>query len=423
MPRIVCIGAGLALLGSPAFGYSTGNSSLVRTVNQNAAVVGSPITVTATFTNGENASLRGFLYCDQLPSALVVSTTKVTLNGRTLSNSTFESGRDGEVYAGLTPKCWRLETPTNFPEANPIPAGGVVQIVYTITAVSAGVSSLEQFAWAAGYPDRISSAFGNSEAADQQSVLFTNLAAAGAWSLYWQNTAGPLAGWTMSGTNMTSAALLQPSSAGAGWKVVGIGGFGGDAGRDLLMQNADGRIATWFMNGPQRAGGGYLNPSSADPQWKVVGTGDFNGDGKTDILWEHAAGGVACWFMDGTNRIGGNYLNPPAVDPKWRIVGTGDFNGDGKIDILWQHTDGMVACWLMDGTNLIWGGCLSPSAVDPNWKIAGTQDVNADGQNDILWEHISGSLAVWYMKGTNLLNSAFFNPAKVDSSWRVVGSR
>jgi hypothetical protein len=419
--KTMCMGVGLTLLTSQAFGFSTGSSSLVRSVPQKSAVVGSTITMTATFTNREAAILRGFYYVDQLPSALLVGTAKVTLNGRTLTNSTFESGQDGNVYAGLTPRRWRLETPTNFSEANPISSGGVVQIIYTITASSAGTYSLDEFAWAACYAEGITVAFGNSEAADLQTVTFTNPAAASTWSLYWQSTAGDLAEWSMSGANLTSGALLQPSSAEAGWKVVGIGGFGGNTGRDLLMQNNDGRLAASFMNGFQRTGGGYLNPSSADPHWKIVATGDFTQDGKTTILWEHTSGTLAYWFMSGTNRVGGGYLSP-SVDPNWQIVGTGDFNRDGKTDILWQHTTGTLACWFMDGTNRIGGGYLSPS-VNSNWRIVGTQDVDIDGQTDILWEHSSGSLAIWYMSGTNLVSGTMMNPSEVDPSWRVVGPK
>ncbi len=420
IPRIVWIVTGLTLLAPQAFGFSTGSLSLVRTVNLTTALAGSAVTVTATLTNGGAAGLRGFYYADQLPSGLTVSTVKVTLNGRPVTDFTFESGQDGEVYAGLTPRRWRLETPTNFAEANPIPAGGVAQIVYSVTAPSAGFFLLQQFAWAACFADRSSTAFGCSEIADQQTLLFTNSALT-IWSLYWQNATGPLAMWSMIGTNMASATLLQPSSAGAEWRVAGIGGFSGNGKEDLLLQSADGRLATWFMNGSQRIGGGYLNPNWADPQWKIAGTGDFNGDSKTDILWEHTGGGVACWFMDGTNRIGGDYLNPPLVDSNWRIVGTGDFNGDGKADILWEHTVGILACWLMDGTNRIGGGCLNPSTVDPNWKVVGTRDVNTDGQIDILWEHNSGTLAIWFMNGTNLMSASLLNPAKVDPSWKVVG--
>jgi hypothetical protein len=422
IPRKFHVGVGLILLAPQVFGFSTGSSSLVRTFNQTTALVGSPITVTVTFTNGENTGLRGFYYAEPLPSALVVSTARVTLNRIAITNFTFESGRDGDVDSGLTPRRWRLETPTNFAEANPIPAGGVVQIVYSVTAPSAGFFWLQQFAWAACLPDRSSAAFGSSEAADQQTLLFTDPGEAG-WSLYWQNASGLLALWSMIGADMANATLLQPSAPGTEWTVAGVGGFSGNGKEDLLLQSADGRIATWFMNGSQRVGGGYLNPNWADPNWKIVGTGDFNGDGKTDILWEHTGGGVACWFMDSTNRIGGSLLNPPAVDPSWKIVGTGDFNGDGKTDILWQHTGGVLACWFMDGTNRIGGGCLNPSAADPSWKIVGTKDVNTDNQTDILWEHNSGLLAVWFMNGTNLMNATLFNPAKVDPSWRVVGPK
>jgi hypothetical protein len=244
-----------------------------------------------------------------------------------------------------------------------------------------------------------------------------------AWTLRFQNTSSTLAAWSMVGTNMVTATLLEPSSPGAEWRVAGAASFSGDGAADLLFQSQDGRIATWVMDGTNRVGGGYLNPSSADPNWRIVGTGDFTGDGKTTILWEHTSGGLACWFMDSTNRVGGGYLNPSMVDPNWKIVGTGDFNRDGKTDILWQHKDGILACWFMDGTNLTAASLLNPSTVDPNWKVVGTVDINQDGNTDILWEHTSGCLAVWYMNGTNLVNASLLNPGKVDPTWKVVGAR
>jgi hypothetical protein len=243
------------------------------------------------------------------------------------------------------------------------------------------------------------------------------------WTLCFQNTSSTLAAWSMVGTNMVSATLLEPSSPGAEWRVAGVGSFSGNGGADLLMQSQDGQIATWFMDGTNRVGGGCLNPSSADPNWKVVGTGDFTGDGKTTILWEHTSGALAYWFMNSTNRVGSGYLNPSIVDPNWKIVGTGDFNGDGKTDILWQNQCGVLACWFMDGTNLTAACLLNPSTVDPSWKVVGTIDINQDGNTDILWEHTSGYLAVWYMNGTNLVNVSLLNPGRVDPSWKVVGGR
>ncbi len=244
-----------------------------------------------------------------------------------------------------------------------------------------------------------------------------------AWTLRFQNTSSTLAAWSMVGTNMITATLLEPSSPGAEWRVAGAGSYSGTGGSDLLLQSQDGRIATWVMEGTNRVGGGYLNPAWADPKWKIVGTGDFTGDGKNTILWEHTSGAVAYWVMDGTNRLGGGYLNPSMVEPNWKIVGTGDFNGDGKTDILWQHKDGVLACWFMDGTTRIGGGLLNPPTVEPNWRIVGTVDVNRDGNTDIIWEHNSGYVAVWFMNGTNLLNACLLNPGRVDPSWKIVGGR
>jgi hypothetical protein len=423
MPKMLRVTSCLAaLLALQAFGFSSGNSSLARSFSTTTSLVNSPIVVTATFTNGETDALRGFNYSEQLPSALAVTTVNVTLNGQSITRFTFESGMDGDVYAGLTPRRWRLETPTNFTEANPIPAHGVVQIVYTIAASSAGSFSLQQFTWAACFPDRVSTTFGHSEVADVQTLQFTNLSGP-PWVIYWQHTGGSLASWNMSGSNSTGGEYLTPSAVDPGWKIVGVGDFNGDGRADLLWEHTGGGLACWFMDGTTRVASSYLNPAAVDPTWRIVCTGDFNGDGKADILWQHTAGELACWFMDGTKCVAGVYLNPATVDPTWKIVGTGDFNGHGKVDILWQHSGGGLACWFMDGTTRVASSYLNPAAVDPTWRIVGTGDFNGDGKTDILWQQTDGWLAVWYMNGTNSVGGGYLNPSRIDPTWKVAGPK
>ncbi len=172
-PRILFIACCLAaLIDVTAFGFTSGNSALRRTFSGNTAAINSPIRVTVVFTNGETSALRGFFYTDQLPSSLSVTTLDLTLNGQSVSNFTFESGLEGDVYPGCTPRRWRLETPPGFTEANPIPARGVVRITYGVASATAGSFTLRDFTWAASFLNRTNTTFGCSEAADPQTLEF-----------------------------------------------------------------------------------------------------------------------------------------------------------------------------------------------------------------------------------------------------------
>jgi hypothetical protein len=164
---------GLAgLLTQAAFGFSSDNSSLARSFDKTLVLTNSPILVTATFTNGGTNALRGFFYSEQLPSGLAVSTVSVMLNGQSVTNFVLESGQDGDDYAGCTPWRWRLETPTNFTEAHPVPAQAALQINYTLCSSTQGSFACQQFAWAGYGPAGTNASFGCSEAADQMIICF-----------------------------------------------------------------------------------------------------------------------------------------------------------------------------------------------------------------------------------------------------------
>ena len=156
-----------------ALGFSSEGSWLARSFDQTTALTNSAIVVTATFTNGSAASLRGFYYADQVPSGLDVSTLSVKLNGRAITNYTFESGQAGDVGAGGIPYRWVLERPAGLTEANPVSPQSSVQIVYSIRASAPGTFDLPQFSWAGYDPGNTNAAFGHSGNADQQSLTFT----------------------------------------------------------------------------------------------------------------------------------------------------------------------------------------------------------------------------------------------------------
>jgi hypothetical protein len=162
----------LALLVPAVFGFSNDGSPVSRSLAPSVALTNSLVTVTVTATNAGSNTWRGFWYADQVPSALVVCPLEVTLNGRAVTNYTFETGQDGDVCPGCTPHRCVLETPPALAETNPVPPRSAVRIVFTISSSSPGAFNLEQFQWV-GYDSSQSNAvFGCSESADRMTVNF-----------------------------------------------------------------------------------------------------------------------------------------------------------------------------------------------------------------------------------------------------------
>ena len=158
----------------PAFAFSSDGSSLARTCEAPVAITNSAIVVTATFTNSSPDPLRGFLYTEQLPTAIILSNGSITLNGQSITNAILESGLDGEVYSGFTPWRWRLETPTNFAEAHPVPSGAVVQIKYALTSPTLGSFLCPEYAWLGRRAGSTNVMFGCSELTNQLTVYFVS---------------------------------------------------------------------------------------------------------------------------------------------------------------------------------------------------------------------------------------------------------
>jgi len=186
--RAVCL-AGFLVAASR--GFSSGSSSLQRTFASSVTLTNWPVVVTATFTNGEGTVLDGLFYSDQVPSALLVTTLSLTLNGIAVTNYTFESGQDGDVYSGYTPCRWILESPTNFPETNPVPSQATVQIVYAVNSLTPGSFAFQQFTWVAYEPGLTNAIFGYSGSADQQVLQFVTTSYRPFWRDNTQRTASP----------------------------------------------------------------------------------------------------------------------------------------------------------------------------------------------------------------------------------------
>ena len=148
------------------------NPPVSRSLDRTIAITNAPILVTATLVDSTTNILRGYYYFEQIPSALSVTTVDVSLNGQSLTNFVVESGLDGDVYPDCTPWRWRLETPTNFVEANAIASQNAVQVVFRITCTSTGTFNLQQFGYAASASDKTNMVFGYSAPADAQVVSF-----------------------------------------------------------------------------------------------------------------------------------------------------------------------------------------------------------------------------------------------------------
>jgi hypothetical protein len=162
---------GLLPLAAVAFSSGPGSSVVVR-ADTKVQLTNSPIEVTVSFTNGSRSVLRGFFFTQQIPAGLAVTTSRVTLNGRVVTNYTVECGFVGDVQLGYVPWRWKLETPTNFSEFNPVSSGVAAEIVFSFTSPTAGTVTLPGNSWAATAGNETNAVFGCSEDADQLVVNF-----------------------------------------------------------------------------------------------------------------------------------------------------------------------------------------------------------------------------------------------------------
>jgi hypothetical protein len=157
-----------------AFGFSSEGFSVTRTLSQATAMTNSPVQVTVEFSNGQSNLLRGFFYSEQVPNTVSLTLGTVTLNGLALTNFVFEKGAKDDVYGGYAPVRWRLESPTNFAENNPVPGQGTASVSYWINSSQTGVFSFPHYAWAASLVAATNPVFGASESSDQRSIKFVD---------------------------------------------------------------------------------------------------------------------------------------------------------------------------------------------------------------------------------------------------------
>jgi hypothetical protein len=257
--------------------------------------------------------------------------------------------------------------------------------------------------------------------------------------LVFQNRDGWLAFWAMQNGAQKSSSFLNPPNVGEGpWKVVGSGNFGGTPQADLVFQNTDGTLAVWIMDGINQISSALLNPSTAGPGWRLAAVADLNADGSDDLLFQNSSldGTLAVWYMDGLNQMSSELLNPLTAGPGWNAVGAADVMGlgatgpDGKVDILFQNTDGTIAVWAMDGINRIDADVLNPANPGSTWRVVGVSNMEAQdaakpeaAQADLILQSDSGLLQIWYLRG---LNAPIRNPVSSQEplvDWSVVAPK
>jgi uncharacterized repeat protein (TIGR01451 family) len=220
----------LVILPAAAFGYSNDGSSLVRIPDRWTVATNSTVVFRVSFTNAEPVPLHGFYFADQIPSGLDVRTVGVSINGQSITNYTFVCGQDGDVLPGCTPWRWILEQPPLFAESNSIPAGGQVQIDFSVSSSISGTYILPLFTWAGFDSGSTNAAFGYSEDASAQSLNFiasaptaslAMVASSNGFSLQLASQVGcsyviqastNLVDWTSISTNVAPFAFTDPNA-------------------------------------------------------------------------------------------------------------------------------------------------------------------------------------------------------------------
>jgi hypothetical protein len=91
--------------------------------------------------------------------------------------------------------------------------------------------------------------------------------------LVWQHRDGWLSLWYMSGTNRLDAVYLNPMQvADADWKIRAVIDLDGDGKTDLIWQHmSNGWLGAWLMNGGTATSTVLLNPTSIGSSWKIMG--------------------------------------------------------------------------------------------------------------------------------------------------------
>ena len=130
-----------------------------------------------------------------------------------------------------------------------------------------------------------------------------------------------------------------------------------------------GKTMVWYMTGTQIRSQQVIDPTETDLNWYIVAVGDIDGDGTADILFRNYATGDNKAWLTGPAQWA---TLPAEPDTTWQIQGIADYNSDGFNDIVWRRLCcyGENRIWLMNRTALVSSINLS-SRLDLNWRIVG----------------------------------------------------
>ncbi len=204
---------------------------LNRVFRERVALTNAPITIGLTVTNAGTNSFRGFVFSDQIPSRLNVSTISARVNGLPITNLVSESGQDGDGYPSCRPQRWVLEVPTTFPELNPLCPGATLELEYRVTSPLPGTFSFQNFSWAGLRDGDTNTFFGCSDPTQEHEIKFTSgtnlpvvsgsmlqagyLAAVNAvpGTIYLLSVSSNLRNWVPVATNLSPFSYLDPLGA------------------------------------------------------------------------------------------------------------------------------------------------------------------------------------------------------------------
>ena len=188
--------------------------------------------------------------------------------------------------------------------------------------------------------------------------------------ILWRHTSGQLAIWFQGDINKAGYPGYgnQPAPVDNKFQVRGVGDFDGDGKSDIFWQDTAGNLSIWNMSGALRVGEAY--PGWMPPTTKFTGIGDFDGNLKSDILWRRSDGSLSVSFggVLGNDTIGYQNSTGPG-NLSWQVQGVGDFDHDGRDDILWKDPTGALSIWLVLGARF--NGVLTPPKADASWAVKG----------------------------------------------------
>lgn len=245
----------------------------------------------------------------------------------------------------------------------------------------------------------------NSGGAGAQAVIHTHEGDAVFYRAGYTQGVSPLGGLATG-----YGALTALGAAGDKWSFVGEGGSGGLSGRVFWHSNL-GEVVFWNTIGGSSSPRAWLGQATTD--WRVAAIADTTGDGAADVLFQNQDGRVALWQVVGTAVTRREVID--IVTPDWSLVAAGDLNGDGKADLLYRNQgDNRLVVRFLDGFAGIGDNQVIGTATT-DWSIADLRDLNGDAREDILWRNTSGDFAVWTMNGTQILAQQLLD--KVSPDW------